>query len=333
MNIARRLAMSVLMSFASEGAIAQQAAQPPTQAPPAQTAPAQAASAHRESWWDSPYGEADTLGALNNLSPANVKAAAKLVKTGKVYRLGVKTGPETPAYGARTYTVERTTAPGDLTPNGSQRVTAFDERIVTSMGIGTQIDGLAHLGVDHHYYNGITSQQVKSSRILDLASIPPIVTRGVLIDMAKHFGKPMLLPGDVFNRAEIAAAAKAQGVRIRKGDVVLLHTGWIAAATTDPEAYRAREPGLGEDGANWLANLGVVAIGADTIALEVIPFVDPTRPFIVHQTLLAKHGVHILESVDTRELVKDGLKQFLFIAAPPRFEGTVQIVVNPVVIG
>ncbi len=308
----KRIAVAVAMSFASEGAIAQQA--------------------HSEDWWNSKYGEEDTIGALNNLSPQIVKQAAKLVKTGKTYPLGVKTGPETPAYGARTYTVERTPGPGaDFTPNGSQRVTAFDERVTTSMGIGTQIDGLAHLGVDHHYYNGITGAEIAGSRILDLASIPPIVTRGVLIDMTKHFKKPMLEVGDVFNRAEIEAAAKAQKVKIRKGDVVLFHTGWLGMAETNRDLFRSQEPGLGEDGAIWLAQQGVVAVGADTVALEALPS-PPGKQFIVHQTLLAKHGVHILETINTHELARDGAKEFLFVLGQPRMEGTVQMIINPVAI-
>lgn len=186
MALIRRLVLAACLSGLSEGAIAQTPSAPP--------------STHSEPWWDSKYGATDTLGALNNLSPETVKKAAKLVKTGKVYTLGVKTGPETPAFGARTYTVERVPSGGaNYTPDGSQRVTAFDEKVVTSMGIGTQIDGLGHLGVDHHYYNGITGEEMSRSHILDLASIPPIVTRGVLIDMTKHFRKPMLEVGDVFN--------------------------------------------------------------------------------------------------------------------------------------
>ncbi len=320
MALIRRLVLAACLSALSEGAIAQTPTSPP--------------AGHSETWWNSKYGEADTLGALNNLSPEIVKKAAKLVKTGKVYQLGVKTGPSTPAYGNRTYTVERQSAGGpNYTPNGSQRVTAFDERVVTSMGIGTQIDGLGHLGVDHHYYNGITGEEMARSYMLDLASIPPIVTRGVLIDMAKHFKKPMLDPSDVFNSADIKAAAKAQKVTIRKGDVVLFHTGWLAMAEEEPDNFRTNEPGIGEDGAVYLASLGVVAVGADTVALEHLPAPAAPRSFIVHQTLLAKNGIHILETINTHDLAKDGLREFLFIASPPRFEGTVQIVVNPVVIG
>ena len=141
----KRLMLAAALACFSSVAIAQQT--------PAPTTP------HTEPWWNSKYGEDDTLGAVNNLSPQGVKDAVRLVKTGKVYALGVPTGPETPAYGARTITIERTPGPGsNFTPNGTQRVTSFDERVTTSMGIGTQIDGLAHLGVDHHYYKGIVGK-------------------------------------------------------------------------------------------------------------------------------------------------------------------------------
>jgi kynurenine formamidase len=200
------------------------------------------------------------------------------------------------------------------------------------MGIGTQIDGFGHLGVDHHYYNGITGKEVATSRALQTADIPPIVTRGVLIDMTRHYGKPMLEVGDTYNRAEIEAAMKAQGVTIGKGDVVLFHTGWMKGKmASDKDLYRSREPGLGEDGAIFLADLGVVAIGSDTVALEALPS-PPGKTFIVHQTLLAKKGVHVLETIDTNQLAADGVKEFLFVLGIPRMVGTVQMVINPVAI-
>jgi len=314
MGLLKRTLMVIALSACSEGAIAQ-------------------ASDHKEPWWDSPWGEADRLGNVNHLSAEGVKKAAGLVKTGKVYALGVPTGPESAAFGTRKYTVERQPGPdADYTPDGSQRVTAFDERIVSSMGIGTQIDGFGHLGVDHHYYNGVTGKDVATTRALQLADVPPIVTRGVLIDMAKHYGKTHLEVGDTYNRAEIEAAMKAQGVSIGKGDVVLFHTGWMAGKmASEKDVYRSREPGIGEDGAIFLAGLGVVAVGSDTIALEALPS-PPGKSFIVHQTLLAKNGVHILETIDTNQLAADGVKEFLFVLGIPRFVGTVQMVINPVAI-
>lgn len=288
-------------------------------------------------WHMSKYGEADTLGAVNNLSAEGVKQAARLIRTGKTYSLAIPTGPESPAYGSRKYEATISPAPGgNTTPNGTERVTSYDERVVTSMGIGTQLDGLGHLGVDHHYYNGLHAGELNTPqgfRKLELSNIPPIVTRGVVIDMARHFGKPSLAVGDVFNRAEIEAAARAQGVRIRKGDVVLFHTGWMdSTMSTNRALYNASEPGLGVGGAQYLADLGVVAVGADNIALEALPAPRGQGTFAVHQTLLAKNGVHILENINTGPLVRDKVREFMFVLGQPRFVGTVQVVVNPIAI-
>ncbi len=91
-------------------------------------------------------------------------------------------------------------------------------------------------------------------------------------------------------------------------------------------------PGVGVEGAKYLAGLGVVAVGADTTAVEAIPFENPNRPFEVHQTLLAKNGVHILENMFTDELAKDGVSEFLFVLGQPKFQGAVQMTVNPIAI-
>jgi len=283
--------------------------------------------------WPSRFGPDDTLGAVNNLSPEGVLKAAKLIKTGKVYSLAIPTGPETPAYGTRKYQVERI-AKLPPVPDGvpaEDRMTTFDERVSTSMGIGTQIDGLGHFGLNHKFYNGISGEELATSSKLEPAALPPIVTRGVLLDMTRAFGKPMLEAGDRIGRAEIQKAAKAQHVVIGKGDVVLLHTGWIALAESDPERYRAGEPGIVADGAQYLADLGVVAVGSDTIALEATPSDHPGLG-LVHSTLLTKNGVYILEMIDTRALAADRATEFLFILGVPRLRGTVQMVINPVAI-
>jgi kynurenine formamidase len=291
-----------------------------------------------ESWYPSRFGADDLQGAVNNLSPEGVKRAAALVKTGKVYALGVPTGPDSPAYGDRKYTVEiiQTPAAGEP-PLGDNKVTAHDEKVTTSMGIGTQMDGFGHLGIDHRFYNGLKGEDLRTKdghglAKLELSAVPPIVTRGVLIDMAKHFRKPMLDGGQVITRADVEAALKAQKLTVGKGDVVIFHTGWLKMAETDKAKFMAAEPGIGVEAATWLADQGVVAIGSDTFAVEHIPFADPNRQWVVHQTLLAKKGVHILENINTAELAADGAGEFLFVLGQPRFVGTVQVVVNPIAI-
>ena len=289
-----------------------------------------------EAWYPSKYGAEDTKGAMNNLSPEGAVKAARLVKTGKVYALGVVTGPDTPVWPGRSYSVAvMAIDDGGGTPIGTNQVTGHDDVLLTFVGIGTQIDGFGHLGIDRRHYNGVHARDFyKPDGVTKFGTedILPTATRGLLLDMTKHYKMAQLKPGTAFNRAEIDAAAKAAGVKIGKGDVVLFHTGWMAMAKSDPKQFIAVQPGLGKDGAEYLASLGVVMIGADTAALEAIPSEDPARPFIVHQTLLAKHGIHILENIDTAALAADGATEFMFVLGQPRFQGTVQAVVNPVAI-
>jgi kynurenine formamidase len=224
---------------------------------------------------------------------------------------------------------------GTGTPMGVNQATGNDDLMHLWMGIGSQIDGLGHMGINHVYYNGNRAADFISPTGVTTFSIdrlPPIVSRGVLLDMAKHFGKPVLEPGTVFNSAEIKAAAKAQNVTIGKGDVVLFHTGWLNVADQDKQRFMSGEPGIGVDGARYLAALDVVAVGSDTWALEVLPGEDPAQAFPVHPELLTKNGVYILENMDTRELAADGVGEFLFVLGQPRFVGAVQAVINPVAI-
>jgi len=98
------------------------------------------------------------------------------------------------------------------------------------------------------------------------------------------------------------------------------------------ERFGKAELGLGVDGAKYLADLGFVAIGADSWGLEVIPFEEGTGVFEVHQTLLAKHGVYILENMNTAELAADGVHEFMFVLGQPKIKGAVQMIINPIAI-
>ena len=289
-----------------------------------------------EDWYPSQYGPDDTLGAINNLSAEKVIQAAELVKLGKTYRLGVETGPTSPAYPPRSYAMTILQLDdGTGTPLGINKATGNDDLMYLWMGIGSQIDGLGHMGINHTYYNGNHAADFVTPKGLTKLSIdrlPPIVSRGVLLDIAKLKGMDVLPAGMPINSKEIKAAARAAGLSIEKGDVVLLHTGWLNVMDSDPQQFMSGQPGLGMDGARYLAEQGIVAVGADSWALEVIPAEDPQQAFPVHPELLAKHGIYILENMDVRELAADGATEFLFVLGQPRFVGAVQAVINPVAI-
>ena len=203
------------------------------------------------------------------------------------------------------------------------------------MGVGSQIDGLGHAATAGVFYNGLRAQDfAKTDGLLKfgIQDIPPIVTRGVLLDMATCRGKDMLSEGSAYLREDIIACEKRQGVTIEKGDVVLLHSGWMKLLATDPARFGKAEPGLGASGAEYLAEKEVMAVGADTWGVEVIPPENPKVLFRVHQILLNYNGIYIFENLDTHELAADKAYEFMFVLGPARVTGAVQMIINPIAI-
>jgi kynurenine formamidase len=292
-------------------------------------------TASAQDWTKSKWGPNDEIGAANYMTPELVVKAASLVKTGKTYALGIPVDSKTPAYPPRTFKIT-VVQPGQAgSPGlGPNKATYNDDILDTWVGIGSQLDGLGHLGVEHVYYNGnklADFADPNGLKKLGIEKVPPMVTRGVLLDMAAYFKTDIVKEGTAFNVKEIEEAAKQQNVEIRQGDVVIFHTGWLSLIGKDDKRYSAGEPGLGVEGAKYLTGKGVVAIGADTWALEVLPF-ESKNVFEVHQILLAMNGTYILENMDTAALARDKGYEFLFVLGQPRWTGGVQAMINPIAI-
>jgi kynurenine formamidase len=292
-------------------------------------------TASAQDWTKSKWGPNDEIGAANYMTPELVVKAASLVKTGKTYALGIPVDSKTPAYPPRTFKIT-VVQPGQAgNPGlGPNKATYNDDILETWVGIGSQLDGLGHLGIEHVYYNGnklADFADPNGLKKLGVEKVPPMVTRGVLLDMAAYYNTDVVKEGTAFNVKEIEEAAKKQGVEIRQGDVVIFHTGWLSLIGKDDKRFGSVEPGLGIEGAKYLTGKGVVAVGADTWAVEVIPFETKTI-FEVHQILLAMNGTYILENMDTAELAKDKGYEFLFVLGQPRFRGGVQSMINPIAI-
>lgn len=177
------------------------------------------------------FGADDQVGNLNYLTPEKTLAATKLVTKGKAYRLGIETNKDTPAFPPRTFSVT-VLQPGQVggTTLGPSKTTYNDDIITGWVGVGSQLDGLGHIGVDNVYFNcfkGAEFAQADGLKKLGIENVPAIATRGVLLDMAGLLGSDPVKEGTPFNRAEIDNAIKRQGIKpIEKGDVVLFYTGW-----------------------------------------------------------------------------------------------------------
>ncbi len=278
----------------------------------------------------SPYGAEDQRGALNLQTEKTVRAALSLAKKGEVLSLAIPLSRETPAYGWRRFEV--TVAQNEGTGHSN------NEDIVSApINTGTQIDGLAHMGVNGHFYGGRQGadiQKVSGLTELGIEHAGPIVTRGLVLDIAAVKGVDRLKIGYVITPGDIEAAMARQALEaIRPGDVVIFHTGHRRLLEEgDTAAFLSGQPGPGLEAATYLADRGVVAVGGDSGSVEAMPFEQDGVLFPVHQTLLTKHGVYILENIATERLIEGGWSEFLFMAAPLPIVGASSSWINPVAI-
>jgi kynurenine formamidase len=288
-------------------------------------------------WYPSKYGPNDTRGALNLITPEKTKQALKLIKKHKVYDLGMEYYDGFPAYPPR-YWKTWILFHGVKNPLGTNKVTYMEEVCNISLGIGTQIDGLGHIGIGDKYYNGFSYKEIAGASQLNkfgIEKITPIITRGILLDMTAYKRKSILGKNEEITAKDVIGCLKKQRIKIQTGDAVLFYTGWSKLIETDPEKFNASEPGPSYDAAKYLVNNNVSMVGADTWGMECVP--NPNRDkkgwvFPVHTYLLPMNGVHILENFKLDELAKDKVYEFCLILTAPKMRGMVQAILQPIAI-
>jgi kynurenine formamidase len=286
-----------------------------------------------DTWYPSRWGADDQRGAANRLTPAKVLEARNLITQGTVYQLGRVYEPGMPMFGTRHYSLR---IPYPFRPAGRNQMIYHDEIISGELGqIGTQFDGLGHIGIDDRFYNGNRRTDFATAEGLTRLGVEhagPMVTRGVLIDVAGYKGVARLDGGYEITVADLTGALARQGTTVRPGDVVVLHTGWGSLWMQDNARFAATEPGLGLDAGQWLVDAGITMAGADTWGVEVVPNPDAALAFPVHQLLLPRNGIYILENLVTEELARDNAYEFAFVFAPLRLKGATGSPGNPIAI-
>jgi kynurenine formamidase len=290
------------------------------------------------------YGKDDQVGALNAITdPAHVLRALKDVKTGRIYDLGVRldrTSFKWPGH-SPTEIMSFRSPEGlrrgkDLKPfvNNPNKVAFNSCALFISDNLGTQIDGLGHIahGEDAQIYNGFKIRDVATDFGLmknDADSIPPIVGRAVMIDVAGWKGADALPSNFAIGSKELQAALAKQSTDIQPGDIVLIRTGtlryWGETGSDHETLAKHDSAGITLEAAKWLVEQkGAVMVGADTSGLEV--GVDPALPnhvIPVHEYLLLDQGVHVLEFHNLEQLARDKVYRFTYIATTNRLKGTV----------
>jgi len=292
-----------------------------------------------EKFWPSEFGADDQRGAANRITPAKVTSAARLVNKGQIYQLGRLYEHGMPIPGKRHFSL---TIPGLPTspPTGSNKMVSNDELFSGEIGqVGTQFDGLGHVGVrlggEDYFYNGNKLSEFGDTyglKKLGVENVGVLFTRGILLDVCATLGKDRLPAGYVISPDELAACLKNANLEIQEGDVLLIRTGHGKLWMKDNPAYAAGEPGIGLAAAKFLTDRKVSLIGADTWAIEAVPHERADLAFPVHQWDLTKNGVYHLENLDLEQLAADGVHEFCFVFSPLRLKGATGSPGNPIAI-
>ena len=274
-------------------------------------------------WWPSPFGAEDQVGMLNHADDAKRREALALVREGRMYDLGRVLDESIPVFPGRFFRQTLVTTAHHANHNGGvgeNQVNWVTEQVAGTMQLGTHLDALSHLQIGGRGYNGWSVAEladVAGVRRLGVETVPQIVTRGWLVDVAERG------PGDVITPDDV------EGLEPTPGDAVLFHTGW-GRHWEDGERYLSGEPGPGYAMADWLVERGVALTGCDTWSFGPVPSENPDRPFEVPQILNVKHGVFVVENLDTSALARDGVREFVLILTHPKLRGATGAWTSPI---
>ena len=290
----------------------------------------------------SPFGADDQIGMLNLLTPDLARDQLARADGGKVFDLSVDlfmgmptwTAGGEPPYNIWMVHTPRGSVVDDpigVGPEQNEYVAWSADAVSMFTHCGTHIDTLNHFGYHGKIWNGFTAQNHLGSthwRVAGADALPPVIARGVLLDVATALGHDVLPDSFAIGPGELEHAAGTAGVKIEPGDVVMVRTG-RGSTWPDPAAYLPREPGLDRAGAAWLAKQGAAMIGADNIALDHLPSADPDNWLPVHTYLLAEAGVPIMEVVNLEELAAEECYVFCLVTASLKLTGATAGPVRP----
>lgn len=303
-----------------------------------------------EKWWpNKKWGAGDEAGSTNYFTrPDIVLRALSEAKQGKVYSLGHSYEADMPTFGPRKWVLR---IPGSPTggPFGANRMVYHDEYLATEIGqIGTQFDGLGHIGVvtgevgdksKIYYYNGVSELEMFDETGLKkngVEKLHPIITRGVLIDVAGAKGVEMLDKGYEISMADVRDALKKEGMdgfQLMEGDGVFFNTGWGRLWKKDNAKFNSGEPGIGMEVARWLSDEVKAGVyGSDVWAGEAVPHPDPGCVFCVHQHMLTRNGIVHQENANFDGLIADKVWHFLYIFTPVPITGATGSAGSPIAI-
>jgi kynurenine formamidase len=288
------------------------------------------------------WGDADERGAANLLDPEKVLEAARLVRTGRTWNLGL-TVPDASRFAAR----GRAPAQHFMGLDGGDYAAGVklpgdahyaEDHLVMSLHGTTHVDALSHFWAGDSLYNGHSPDRIRSygATRLGIEKLGGAVGRGVLLDIPALAGVDCLDPGAEVTPAQIEAALEAAGLELRAGDSVLIRTGWQRMLDRDADAYHSCSPGIGLAAGRALAAADVFMVASDTIVTEFRGtdgrYDEGSVAPIVHPLLLRDHGIYIGELFALEELAAAAVHEFMLVLAPLNVGGGTAGPMNPIAI-
>jgi kynurenine formamidase len=197
---------------------------------------------------------------------------------------------------------------------------------------GTHIDALCHQARDLRLFGDVAVDDIETTtgfRELGIETVPPLLGRGVLLDVASWKKVDRLPPAYSVSDRELDECARSEGVHLHPGDVLLVRTGYGAAWTDEPTYMSAA--GVGKSGTIWAAERRVVAVGADNLVWDQIDERDPdtNSTLFAHLHLLQRHGIYIMENLNLEALAAAKAYTFAFVGIPLKLRGATGSPIRP----
>jgi len=277
----------------------------------------------------SKWGAGDERGSANHMGPASVLRATQLIRSGEVVELGHVLHGSIPL-GTRHF--ELYPKPTAMNPLSNRRG-SNEELVVTELGqVGTQIDGFSHQTIGNTLYNCVRVDETLTRAgftRLGVENIGTLMTRGVLLDIAKLKGVDMLPEDYEITTEDLQEALAGEDLTLEPGDAVIINTGWGRLWGRDVPRFLGAAPGIGVPAAEWLVTQDPMLVGADNQPVEIQPNPDPTLSLPIHQMMLAVNGIHLLERMDLEELAEREVYEFALVIQPLKIQGATGSTVAP----
>lgn len=281
------------------------------------------------------WGANDEIGARNLVDRGATLRGAAAIRSGKVIPLAIEIvgGQRGPVPEMRPPVQHFMMRDGGDYAAGLAEKHGFgftDDIIMLPTHGTTHVDALSHVVREGQIYNGFSANTITSrgARHCGIDKLEPIVTRGIFLDFADA-GRSGI--DHAITRDELAEAVAQTGVDPLPGDALLVRTGWLAA-WREGRAEPMRSSGLHHDCGEWIVEKGFALVGADNVAVEVLPSRDKDNAAPLHITLIRENGVYLAELLDLEALVDASQPDFQLIIAPLRIRGGVGSPVTPVAV-